>query len=50
MYSQGAKRTVVTLGLKDVMVVELDDMTLVVSKDQLDNIDDVRTELQQRGR
>ena len=50
VYSQGAKRTVVTLGLKDVMVVELDDMTLVVSKDQLDNIDDVRTELQQRGR
>lgn len=45
VYSQGTKRKVVALGLKDALVIELDDMTLVVSKDQIDNIDDARNEL-----
>lgn len=44
VYSKGSQRKVVTLGLKDVMVVELEDMTLVVSKDQLDNMDDARSD------
>lgn len=46
VYSQQPDHPVVTLGLRDVMVVELEDMTLVVSKDQLDKIDDVRFEIE----
>lgn len=46
VYSKGSSRKVVALGLKDVMVVELDDMTLVVSKDQLDNMDDARSDFE----
>ncbi len=45
VYSQGTKRKVVTLGLKDTLVVELDDMTLIVAKDQIDNIDDAQGSL-----
>lgn len=45
VYSQGAKRKVVALGLRDALVVELDDMTLIVAKDQIDNIDDARDDL-----
>ncbi len=45
VYSQGVRRKVVTLGLKDALVIELDDMTLVVAKDQIDNIDDAKSEL-----
>lgn len=48
VYSKGARRQVVALGLKDVLVVELDDMTLVVSKDQLDNMDDARSDFESR--
>ena len=33
------------LGLRDTLVIELDDMTLVVAKDQLDNIDDIKADL-----
>lgn len=46
VYSKGTERKVIALGLKDVMVVELDDVTLVVSKDQLDNMDDARSDFE----
>lgn len=46
IYSQTPDHPVVTLGLRDAMVVELEDMTLVVAKDQLDKIDDARFELE----
>lgn len=49
VYSQGKHRTVVALGMRDVTVIELDDMTLVVAKDQLDNIDDARGDLRGEG-
>lgn len=49
VYSQGSKRKVVALGLRDALVIELDDMTLVVAKDQLDNIDDLQEDLGKRA-
>ena len=45
VYAQGTKRKVAMLGLRDTLVIELDDMTLVVAKDQLDNIDDIKADL-----
>ena len=49
VYSKGCSRKVVTLGLRDTLVIELDDMTLVVAKDQLDSIDAARLGIETHG-
>lgn len=46
VYSQTPKRKVVALGLKDCLIVELDDMTLVVSKEELEHLGDARQDLE----
>ena len=48
-YSQQSERKVVAVGLRDVHIIELEDMTLVVNKAYLNELGDVRTQFEDQA-